>query len=71
MSYSHRDDNLAANRDANMLGLAYLHFRSKRSTLYTSYGRSSNKNGATYTVGSAIEAGTGSRGLAAGICHTF
>jgi predicted porin len=66
-----RDDKSQANRNASQIGLGYLYSISKRTTLYTSYGYMRNRNGTAYTVGSAIETGSGSRALAAGVRHTF
>nr|WP_088710268.1 porin [Noviherbaspirillum denitrificans] len=70
-SYVRKDDRTAANQDANQVGIGYVHDLSKRTALYTSYARIDNKNGAAYTVGSAIEAGSGNRAFNVGVRHRF
>ena len=45
--------------------------QSKRTDLHGVYACIRNKNGAGYTVGSAIEGGSGNRGLNLGIRHIF
>jgi predicted porin len=70
-SYTRRDDRSALNRDAAQFGLGYLHFLSKRTTLYTALGRIDNRNGAAYTVGGAIETGSGDRAWNLGLRHLF
>lgn len=70
-SYIQKDDRTAANQDANQIGVGYVHDLSKRTALYTSYARIDNKNGAAYTVGSAIEAGSGNRAFNVGVRHRF
>ena len=70
-SYTRRDDNLAANRDANMIALGYTHALSKRTNLYTSYGNIKNRRGAAYTVGGSTEGGSGSRAFGVGLRHVF
>ncbi|RJF92179.1 porin [Noviherbaspirillum saxi] len=71
-NYVRRNDDLATN-DANFYGIGYMHALSKRTTLYTSFGKMSGKGpvSRTYTVGSSIEGGTGNKGLAIGVRHTF
>jgi predicted porin len=51
--------------------VGYRYTLSKRTSLYAVYGRIDNRNGASYTVGSAIESGTGDRAAMAGISHAF
>lgn len=70
-SYIHKNDRSAFNRDANQWALGYTYSMSKRTNLYTSYGRVNNKNGATYTVGNATEPGTGDKTFNIGIRHSF
>ena len=70
-SYVHKNDKTAANQDASQWGLGYLYALSKRTDLYASYAHISNKNGAGYTVGSAIEAGSGDSAVAVGVRHAF
>jgi predicted porin len=70
-SYIRKDDRLAANQDATMAALGYQYDWSKRTTLYTSWGRISNKNGAFYTVNTAIDVGGGNKSFDVGIRHVF
>lgn len=70
-SYIRKDDKTAANQDANQWAIGYRYALSKRTDLYTAYARIKNKNGAGYTVGSAIEAGSGDKAFNLGIRHTF
>ncbi|HEX7647274.1 MAG TPA: porin, partial [Noviherbaspirillum sp.] len=70
-SYIKKDDRTIAHQDASQIGVGYVHDLSKRTALYTSYARIDNKNGAPYTVGSAIEAGSGDRAFNVGIRHRF
>lgn len=71
VSYLRKDDKTALNQDANQWAIGYRYALSKRTDLYAAYARISNKNGAGYTVGSAIEAGSGDKALNLGIRHTF
>jgi predicted porin len=70
-SYIRKDDRSALNRDANQWALGYTYAMSKRTNLYSSYGRVNNKNGATYTVGNATEVGTGDKTFNIGVRHSF
>ncbi|RJF92402.1 porin [Noviherbaspirillum saxi] len=70
-SYIRHNDKSPLNRDADQFAVGYTYNLSKRTMLYGSYGSINNKNGATFTVGNAIEAGTGDRGLAIGVAHRF
>jgi predicted porin len=70
-SYIHKDDRSALNRDANQWALGYTYSMSKRTNLYTSYGRVKNKNGATFTVGNATEVGSGDKTFNIGVRHSF
>ena len=70
-SYIRKDDRTDLNQDASQYAVGYRYAMSKRTDLYTSYARINNKNGAGYTVGSAIEAGSGDKALNFGIRHTF
>lgn len=70
-SYIRKDDKTAKNQDASQLSIAYVHSLSKRTDLYASYAKIDNKNGAGYTVGSAIEAGSGDKALQVGVRHSF
>lgn len=63
----------AAN-DANLLGFEYIYNLSKRTALYTQYGRLSNKGASAISLGgSTTGAGTGftSTGYGAGVRHIF
>ncbi|PUA16454.1 porin [Glaciimonas sp. PCH181] len=71
VSYIHKDDKTRFNQDATQLALGYTYSLSKRTDLYTSYARINNKNGAGYTVGSAIETGSGNSAVNLGVRHTF
>lgn len=70
-SFVRKNDKSVANNDANQWGLGYTYALSKRTNLYSSYARISNKNAAAYTVGSAIETGTGDKAFNVGVRHTF
>jgi predicted porin len=71
VSYVHKNDKTAANQDASQWAVGYRYALSKRTDLYTSYAHISNKNGAGYTVGSAIEAGSGDSAFNVGVRHSF
>jgi predicted porin len=70
-SYIRKNDKTARNQDADQWALGYRYALSKRTDLYTAYARIKNKNGASYTVGNAIEAGSGDKALNLGVRHTF
>ncbi|MFZ6642986.1 porin [Undibacterium sp. TC4M20W] len=70
-SYIRKDDKTVKNQDASQLAVAYIYSLSKRTDLYAAYAKIDNKNGAGYTVGSAIEAGSGDSALHVGIRHSF
>jgi predicted porin len=70
-SYIRKDDKTSFNQDAAQLAAGYRYYLSKRTDLYAVYAYIRNKNGAGYTAGSAIEGGTGNRGLNLGIRHIF
>lgn len=77
-SYIKKNDKLAINRDATQWGVAYSYPLSKRTALHASMGRLSNKNGATYSVGTPAGAatpnpfvGSSSRVVAFGVAHSF
>jgi len=71
VSAVHRDDRATPNQDATLYAIGYSYFLSKRTDLYTSYGRMHNRNGAGYTVNSAIDFGSGDRAVNLGIRHLF
>lgn len=66
-----KDDRTGFDQDARSWGLGYLYSLSKRSTIYTVYGHTVNKNGAGYTVANNTDAGTGDRAFNLGVRHTF
>ncbi|HEU4374962.1 MAG TPA: porin [Telluria sp.] len=70
-SVMRKDDKTAFNQDASAWGIGYLYPLSKRTNLYTAYGRVKNKNGAGYTVANNTESGTGDRAFNLGLRHTF
>lgn len=71
VSYVQKEDDLPAQNDARQVGIGYFHPLSVRTSLYTSYAKIRNKNRAAYTVGSAIENGSGDQAFNVGIRHTF
>ncbi len=71
VSYLRKDDKTAFNQDADQWAIGYRYALSKRTDLYAAYARINNKNGAGYTVGSAIEAGSGDKAFNLGIRHSF
>jgi predicted porin len=70
-TYVRKDDKTAFNQDASQMALAYMYALSKRTDVYSSFARISNKNGAAYTVGNSEEAGTGDKQFTAGLRHRF
>lgn len=70
-SVMRKDDKTAFNQDASAWGIGYLQPLSKRTNLYTAYGKIKNKNGAGYTVANNTESGTGDRAFNLGVRHTF
>lgn len=71
-------DKSGMGNDANQAAVAYTYALSKRSNLYTSYGRTHNSKlntvgnaGGFFTVGNASDGGSGDRSLNAGIRHIF
>jgi predicted porin len=70
-SVMRKDDATSFNQDARSWGIGYLYPLSKRTNLYTAYGRIHNQNGAGYTVANNTETGTGARAYNVGVRHTF
>lgn len=70
-SYVRKDDRTIANQDAHQWALGYTYAVSKRTNFYTSYGNISNDNGARFTVGNAIDPGTGDKAFNVGVRHSF
>lgn len=75
-SYIKKRDRMAAGNNANQWALGYTYPLSKRTNLYTSYARIRNTARNTtpasfYTVGNAIDGGTGDSSFNFGVRHTF
>lgn len=70
-SYIRKDDKTVRNQDASQWAVGYRYALSKRTDIYSSYAKINNRNGAGYTVGSAIEPGSGNVGFALGVRHMF
>lgn len=70
-SFIRKNDKTGANRDADQAAIGYRYAMSKRTDLYTSFARINNKNGSSYTVGNAIEGGSGDKAFNLGVRHTF
>jgi predicted porin len=70
-SYIRKDDKTSLNQDSGQWAVGYRYSISKRTDFYSSYARINNRNGAAYTVGSAIEAGSGDRAFNLGVRHSF
>ena len=62
-----------SNQKANQFGIGYVHNLSKRTALYGTYARLSNKNGASFAVaGAPASAVNGSSsGMEFGLKHSF
>jgi predicted porin len=70
-SFIRKDDKSAFNQDADQWALGLTHSLSKRTSLYTSFGKSRNRNGAGYTVGNNSDVGSGDTAYNAGVRHSF
>ena len=72
-SYIRHKDRTATNQNATQMAISYEYYLSKRTVWYTDYSRIRNDNGAGFTVGNAgdVTAGSGDRGFATGLRHTF
>lgn len=72
-SYIKHKDRTATNQNATQIAVGYEYYLSKRTVWYTDYSRIRNDNGAGFTVGNAgdITAGSGDKGFATGLRHTF
>jgi predicted porin len=70
-SYIHHDDRTSFDRDASQLAAGYMYPLSKRTSIYTAYGRIENRNGAKFLIGNATETGTGAKGFDLGVVHNF
>ena len=70
-SYVGKDDRTQRDQDARQLALGHRYALSKRTDTYVSLAHIRNRKGASYTVGSSIEAGSGDRAVSAGFRHVF
>lgn len=70
-SYIRKDDRTGFNQDASQVALGYRYSLSKRTDVNVAIAKIDNRNGASYTVGSAIESGTGDRSAMVGLRHAF
>jgi predicted porin len=70
-SYIRHNDRSIGDKDANQIGVEYLYPLSKRTSVYTAFGRIQNQHGAAFTVGNATEAGTGTKAFNLGVVHNF
>jgi predicted porin len=70
-SYIAKDDRTVRDQDARQWALGLSHALSKRTSVYTSYAKISNRHGAGYTVGNNSDTGTGDTAWNAGVRHTF
>jgi predicted porin len=70
-SYIHKDDRTLLNRDAHQIGVGVTYAFSKRTDIYASFAKIQNRNGASYTVGNATDAGHGDHAVMLGLRHSF
>ncbi|NRR32915.1 porin [Oxalobacteraceae bacterium] len=70
-SYIRHRDHSRLEQDASQTAIGYTYSVSKRTNFYTSIARIVRHNGAPFTVGSAVEVGSGDRSMAAGVAHRF
>lgn len=66
-----KKDETTLNQSAIQVAVGYVYALSKRTTVYVAFAHMFNKNGAGYTVGNAIDPGTGSQAFNFGISQTF
>lgn len=66
-----KDDTTARDQDALQWALALNHALSKRTAIYTAYGKMRNRRGAGYTVGHNSDPGSGDAAFDLGVRHTF
>ena len=75
VTYQNTRRNDAAGQQGRQLGLGYVYYLSKRTSLYTSYASISNKNGAAFAVGGGLgnpgAPNADSSGVEFGIRHLF
>ena len=70
-SYTVHNDRSSFNRDGDQAGVGVLYALSKRTSIYSSVARVSNKNGAGFLIGNATAMGTGNKSFDLGIVHNF
>ncbi|MBW8760440.1 MAG: porin [Burkholderiales bacterium] len=70
-SYIHHNDRTSADKDANQIGIGYMYPLSKRTSVYGAFARIQDQHGATFTVGNATAAGTGTKAFDVGVVHNF
>ncbi|TFW30955.1 porin [Duganella callida] len=70
-SYIHKDDRGLGNRDANQFAVGASYALSKRTSMFASFAKIQNRNGAAYTVGNASNRGNGDRAINIGLKHAF
>jgi predicted porin len=70
-SYIHKDDRGLADRDANQIAVGASYAFSRRTSMYASFAKIQNRNGASYMVGNASNRGSGDRAINVGLRHAF
>ncbi|MET0384215.1 MAG: porin [Burkholderiaceae bacterium] len=70
-SYIHHNDRTSTNLDAGQYAVGYIYPLSKRTSVYTSFAKINNDNGATFRVGNATADGTGDKSFNFGFVHNF
>lgn len=70
-SVINKNDKTSFNQDATQMAVGYTYALSKRSTLYTSYGKIKNRRNAGYTVGNGTDVGSGDQAYNLGVRHSF
>lgn len=70
-SFVHHDDRGVRDQDANQLGVGYNYPLSKRTSIYSSFARIVDRNGAPFLVGNQTETGTGGKSFDFGVLHSF
>ena len=70
-SVLNKNDKTSFDQDATQVAVGYVYALSKRSSIYTSYGKIKNRRGAGYTVGNGTDAGSGDAAYNVGVRHAF
>lgn len=70
-SYIHHNDRTLSDKDASQFGVGYIYPLSKRTSVYSAFGKINNLHGAAFTVGNATAAGTGNKAFNLGVVHNF